>query len=75
MQLSLPGAPHLTYCTNIHPGESWPEVRSNLERYLLSVKGQLAPRGRFGVGLRLSAIAARALAEPRTLAEFQDFLR
>jgi sugar phosphate isomerase/epimerase len=65
---------HLTYCTNIHPGETWPEVRTNLERYLLSVKGQMAPRGPFGVGLRLSAIAARALAEPRTLEEFKDFL-
>ena len=66
---------HLTYCTNIHPGETWPEVRSNLERYLLSVKAQMAPRGGFGVGLRLSAIAARALAEPRTLAEFKSFLQ
>src|SRR5690349_18971480 len=66
---------HLTYCTNIHPGETWPQVRSNLERYLLSVKAQLAPRGPFGVGLRLSAVAARALAEPRTLAEFKDFLQ
>jgi sugar phosphate isomerase/epimerase len=65
---------HLTYCTNIHPGETWPQVRSNLERYLLSVKAQVAPGGPFGVGLRLSAIAARALAEPRTLAEFKDFL-
>jgi sugar phosphate isomerase/epimerase len=66
---------HLTYCTNIHPGETWPEVRTNLERYLLSVKDQLAPKGRFGVGLRLSAVAASALAEPRTLAEFKAFLQ
>ncbi|MEO8630992.1 MAG: sugar phosphate isomerase, partial [Betaproteobacteria bacterium] len=65
---------HLTYCTNIHPGETWPEVRRNLERYLLSVKGQLAPRQGFGVGLRLSAVAARALALPATLAEFKSFL-
>jgi len=73
--MNVGNAGHLTYCTNIHPGESWPEVRSNLERYLLSVKGQLAPRGPFGVGLRLSALAAHALAEPRTLAEFKDFLQ
>ena len=43
--MNVGNAGHLTYCTNIHPGESWPEVRSNLDRYLLSVKGQLAPRG------------------------------
>ena len=28
------GSSHLTYCTNIHPGESWTEIRANLERYL-----------------------------------------
>lgn len=28
---------HLTYCSNIHPGESWAEVRSNLERYVLQI--------------------------------------
>jgi len=72
--MKVGGGAHLTYCTNIHPGESWPEVRSNLERYLLSVKGQLAPGGPFGVGLRLSALAAGALAEPATLTEFKDFL-
>ena len=65
---------HLTYCTNIHPGETWDEVKANLESHLLSVKKQLAPRERFGMGLRLSAIAAQALAEPGTLAEFKDFL-
>jgi sugar phosphate isomerase/epimerase len=66
---------HLTYCTNIHPGETWPQVRGNLDRYLLSVKAQLAPRGPFGIGLRLSAAAARGLSEPRTMAEFKDFLQ
>jgi sugar phosphate isomerase/epimerase len=68
-------AGHLTYCTNIHPGESWPEVKSNLESHLLSVKGQVSPRHPFGIGLRLSAVAARTLAEPRILAEFKDFLQ
>ena len=31
--MQLPGRPelgHLTYCTNIHPGETWPEVRAQL---------------------------------------------
>jgi len=33
------GAPglHLTYCTNIHPGESWEEVFANLRTHVLAV--------------------------------------
>ena len=34
MQLSLPGDPHLTYCTNIHAGETWPEIETALGRFL-----------------------------------------
>ncbi|HEY6552611.1 MAG TPA: metabolite traffic protein EboE [Vicinamibacteria bacterium] len=65
---------HLTYCTNIHPGETWPEVRRNLERHVLRVKAIVAPDRAFGVGLRLSAEAARSLGEPATLAELKSFL-
>lgn len=74
MRLSTPGQPHLTYCTNIHPGETWAEVRANLERYVLAVKDRVAPARRFGVGLRLSAEAAATLAEPAELAAFRGFL-
>jgi len=71
----LAGGPcHLTYCTNIHPGETWPEVRSNLERHLPAVRARVAPETRFGIGLRLSAEAARELARPAALAQFKDFL-
>jgi sugar phosphate isomerase/epimerase len=68
------GGPHLTYCTNIHPGESWPEVRENLGRFVVAVKERVAPTERFGVGLRLSGAAARALAHPRELDAFRAFL-
>ncbi len=68
------GRGHLTYCTNIHPGETWAEVRSNLEQHLPPVRARLAPDASFGIGLRLSAEAAQALAHPRALAEFKDFL-
>lgn len=74
MRLSAPGQPHLTYCTNIHPGETWAEVRANLERYVLAVKARVAPDRQFGVGLRLSARAAESLAEPRELDAFREFL-
>jgi sugar phosphate isomerase/epimerase len=68
-------AGHLTYCTNIHRGETWPEVWSVLLRDLPLVKQRVAPRQPFGVGLRLSNIAVEALHEPAVLAEFSDFLR
>jgi sugar phosphate isomerase/epimerase len=65
---------HLSYCTNIHPGESWAEVRANLERYLVPVRERVAPGRPFGVGLRLSAESARALAAPEALDELRAFL-
>jgi len=68
-----PGGPHLTYCTNIHAGETWAEVRSNLERHVVRVADALGVRP-FGVGLRLSGIAARELAQPTELAALRDFL-
>jgi len=69
------GSSHLSYCTNIHPGESWDEIRGNLTRYLPQVKRRVSPAAPFGVGLRLSAVAARSLSEPDVLAEFVAFLR
>ena len=66
--------PHLTYCTNIHPGESWAEVRRNLERFVVPVRERFAPGVPFGVGLRLSAESARTLAAPEVLAELREFL-
>jgi sugar phosphate isomerase/epimerase len=75
MRLSLPGTPHLTYCTNIHPGESWAEVQQNLERFTLPVKQAISPDEPFGVGLRLSARAAEQLAAPAELDALRDFLR
>jgi sugar phosphate isomerase/epimerase len=73
MRMLLPTA-HLSYCTNIHPGESWPEVRANLERYLVPVRERVAPGRPFGVGLRLSAESAWALAAPDALEELRGFL-
>jgi len=74
MRLDPGGASHLTYCTNIHPGESWEEVRENLGRYLPAVKARVAPDRPLGVGLRLSGRAADALAAPAALAELREFL-
>lgn len=65
---------HLTYCTNIHPGESWLEVFESL-RHTLTVKRKLKGRGAFGIGLRLSAKAASELARTRVLESFREWLQ
>lgn len=65
---------HLTYCTNIHPGESWPELRDNIARHVVAVKREIATNVPFGVGLRVSANAAESLAAPDTLAELRALL-
>jgi sugar phosphate isomerase/epimerase len=72
--VNLGAGVHLTYCSNIHPGESWAEVRSNFDRHVIAVRDRLAPAGDFGIGLRLSARAAAELSQPAALAEFRDFL-
>src|SRR5437763_8308295 len=75
MRLVSRGRPHLTYNTNLHAGETWPEVRANIERYVLAVKAKVAPDRRFGVGLRLSPEAAETLESGTELDSFRDFLR
>jgi sugar phosphate isomerase/epimerase len=65
---------HLGYCTNIHPGESWDEVLANLDTHVRVVKARVTPHRPFGVGLRLSAVAARRLAEPGVIESFRDYL-
>ena len=75
MKLDGSGAPgHLTYCTNIHPGETWPEVAASLKRHLPEVKRRVAPDRPFGVGLRLAASAVEALSEPAALEELKALL-
>lgn len=72
--MKLPGGYHLTYCTNIHPGETWRDVRRNLEIYLPQVRAGLCGEQAFGIGLRLSAQASEALDAPGELARFREFL-
>jgi sugar phosphate isomerase/epimerase len=55
------GEAHLTYCTNVHPGERLPEVLANLERYVVEVKALASPSAPFAVGLWLAHEAALAL--------------
>lgn len=50
---------HLTYCLNVHPGETWADVMDAVEGPAHAVKQAIAPHEPFGLGLRLSAAAVR----------------
>ncbi|WP_033366203.1 metabolite traffic protein EboE [Mastigocladopsis repens] len=65
---------HLTYCTNIHPGEEWSKVFANLKQYIPALKARLASEKSFGIGLRLADVATRELLQGNALAEFQSWL-
>lgn len=74
MRLSTAGHPHLTYCTNVHPGETWPETFASVRAYLPPIKRLVSPQDSFGVGLRLSARAAEDLTRPGELELFRAYL-
>src|SRR4029077_11924812 len=74
MRLGCAGQPSLTYCTNIHPGESWAEVFSALDAFVPAVKARVCPDAPFAVGLRLSARAATELLVPGELGRLRAFL-
>lgn len=52
-----------SYCTNLHPGESWEETFAALRRHVPGVRSKLrrAATDPFPLGLRLSAAAAAEL--------------
>lgn len=74
MKITTDSNIHLTYCTNIHPGETWPEVFANLQKYIPNLKSRLSPEAPFGIGLRLADVAAKELLESNNLAQFQKWL-
>ena len=76
MQLKrLAAQPHLTYCTNIHAGESWDEVSQSLDAFVPTIRDAVADGAPMGIGLRLSGQAAFSLHEPSVLQAFQAQLK
>ena len=65
---------HLSYCTNIHPGESWAEVLQSLKVHVLEIKKKVSPNKAFGLGLRLSNRASLELQEGDQLQQFKEWL-
>jgi sugar phosphate isomerase/epimerase len=70
----LPGNVNLTYCTNIHAGESWPDIRASLDAHVPAIKAAVAPDRPLGIGLRLSGEAATVARQPEQLATFREQL-
>lgn len=68
------GQEHLTYCTNVHKGETWEDVFNILQTDLLAVRQAVAPMESFGVGLRLSGQALATASEPPALDTMKQYL-
>ena len=73
--MRIPGsaASHLTYCTNMHAGESWERMFRGIREYTLPIRDRVCPGERFGVGLWLSDRASRELLQRGQPAEFRAF--
>ncbi len=63
-----------SYCTNIHPGESWQEILLAVRHHVPSVKQRVSPDAPFPLGLRLSGRAAQEMSE-RDADEFHGWCR
>lgn len=64
--------PELTYCTNIHPGESWADVMANLNGHALAVKAAVSANEKFPLGLRISHQAASEIT-PEDITDFRHW--
>jgi hypothetical protein len=65
---------HLSYCSNIHAGESWTATLANLKEYTIKVRDGLKTES-FGIGLRLSNEASIELLQGNNLSEFKEWLQ
>lgn len=65
---------HLTYCTNIHAGESWEDHFNALKANIPAVKRELSPKGPFGIGLRLSNVGSLELIKKENIEVFRRWL-
>lgn len=65
----------LSYCTNVHPGESLAEVQASLTRWAVPLRARFCDAPEFALGLRLGEAAVRELDESsEALASFRAFL-
>lgn len=64
----------LTYCLNVHPGQSWAAQREAIETCSVRIKEQVLPDGPFGLGLRIANAASLELQSEELRREAKDFL-
>ena len=64
----------ITYCTNIHPGENWPDHFEQIRQNFPAIKASLSPHEPMGIGLRLSNKASIDLSDPYELDLFKVWL-
>ena len=64
--------PPLTYCSNIHSGESWADVLKNLNAHAIAVKKSVSPTQAFPLGLRISHQAAQEIS-PLEIQQFHSW--
>ena len=65
---------HLSYCTNIHSGESWKDHFKALKNNFPNIKEQVCRDQPMGIGLRLSNSASKDLLNEDSLEEFKSWL-
>lgn len=65
---------HLTYCTNIHPGQDWKSTFDSIQNHVPGIKTAVSKNQAFGLGLRLSNKASVELDEGKNMADFQQWL-
>jgi hypothetical protein len=65
---------HLSYCSNIHPGEDWAAHFSVLKNSIPEIKAAVCPHEKMGIGLRLANQASIDLSEKSNLDTFKNWL-
>lgn len=65
---------HLSYCTNIHSGESWKDHFEAIKKNFPLIKKQVSPGQTMGIGLRLSNSASNDLLDPEQIQIFKTWL-
>ncbi|HEY0056986.1 MAG TPA: metabolite traffic protein EboE [Pedobacter sp.] len=66
---------HLSYCSNIHAGESWKDHFEALKVNFPKIKNAISPNQAMGIGLRLSNIASLEIIQDDNLMEFKTWLQ
>lgn len=66
---------HLSYCTNIHPGQDWKNTFESLKQHVPTIKAEVSNSAAFGLGLRLSNTASEELAQDNHMQQFQEWLQ